>query len=234
MALVAGVRVTVACWVETPVGLTKTTCTVLTPETSSVAEKPTVTLAALALVLTAAGETVKPVRTGGMLSVDDVTVRVVGKPFPFIPLVSRVREFPAASVRNRPLTVQLPGSAPRGSVIVTEEVVVVDGAKLDDACWLEPPDGLSSETWIPVTPERSSVAVKFNCTVAGAAVVFTEPGLIEKAVRLGGFVSCGEPTCSVVGKPAAAIALVSMMRVLPAASAKKMLLTVHVPAVLNR
>ncbi len=70
-------------------------------------------------------------------------------------------------------------------------------------------------------------------TVAGAPVTLTVEGVKLNAVRVGAIVSLVEVMVSVVG-PFAAKSEVARTELLPAASPKNALVTVHVPASLNR
>jgi hypothetical protein len=99
VTVVAGFRFAVPLCVATPEGLRKVTCSELTPERSSVAAKLTVTLADADVVLIEFGETLNCVRAGGAESVLDVTVRLVGKLSAASPLSSKIKLFPAASLR---------------------------------------------------------------------------------------------------------------------------------------
>jgi len=99
VTLVDGVGFAVPVCVATPEGLTKETCSELTPERSSVAAKLAVTSADADVVLIEFGEILNWVRTGGAESVLDVTVRLVGKLSAASPAPSKSKLFPAASPR---------------------------------------------------------------------------------------------------------------------------------------
>ena len=72
-----------------------------------------------------------------------------------------------------------------------------------------------------LAPDRSSVRLKLTVKFADAAVVLTELALKLRAVMFGGTVSETDDNVRAVGKPAAAMPVVSRISVSPAVSAIK-------------
>jgi len=85
-----------------------------------------------------------------------------------------------------------------------------------------------------VTPAISSVAVNVEVTVAAAPVTLIDVGANVNAVSRGAVESVVEVTDNVGVSPLAASPVLSRSNVLPAASATKTEVTVHVPASLKR
>src|SRR5437879_381544 len=104
------------------------------------------------------GAKLNEVRLGAVVSVADVTVRVVGKPLPTKNAVSLIVLFPAASAQIPLLSVQVPASLRGGKVMVAEPVADVAGVKLAVADRVWSPDGLVKVTWKKLAPARSSVS----------------------------------------------------------------------------
>jgi len=83
-----------------------------------------------------AGVKLNAVRVGGVVSVTDVTGRVLGNPRFVRSAGPSCKTFPAASVIITAVTVQVPASLKRGKVAVVELVTMVAAGKLAEAVWL--------------------------------------------------------------------------------------------------
>jgi len=82
------------------------------------------------------GAKLNAVSVGGVVSVVEVTVRVLGNPLLERSTGPRNKVFPAASAMNTEVTVQVPDSLNRGNVAVAELVTEVAAVKLAEAVWV--------------------------------------------------------------------------------------------------
>src|SRR5579872_2021347 len=178
---------------------------------------------------------VKPneTRVGGCVSLVEVTLMVVGKPFSVRSLVLRISVLPAASSTTAEVRVQVPASLSFGNTKPAALVTLVDGVTVAVALCELTPEGLTRVNSSDCTPDLLSVAVKLAIRLAAAEVVLMEVGENDNALKFGGTVSVAELTCRVVGKPRAAMSLVLRTSVLPALSRRKISATVQVPALLR-
>jgi hypothetical protein len=174
------------------------------------------------VTLTDAGVKLNALSEGAVVSVAETTDKVEGKPLPARSLGPNCKVFPAASVMNTLATVQVPASLNAGKLTAAELVTVNAGANFAEAACVWLPEGLTNTAWKELTPDTSSVRLKFTVSDAAAVEVLTEVGVKLNALAFGGKVSCADVTCNVVGNEAAEIPLESRNNVSPTVSATKM------------